>query len=340
MTETPESPDRPAWDVASAAYFDPTTMAMTPPAEHLRPAADPFTPVSPPADPFTPVASPVDPFASVASPADPDGTVVVGRFEPARQQQHYPAGPSDWPAADGFGTTEQLQPLPPLPPGRGYGKLPVIVAALAVLLVAGAAGGVVLMRASDRTDAAGTDPTPPVTPTDTVTTEVTPTETVTTDYTPTTESTPTGSTPTESTPTVDPQEAALTRLESLRAQDLGTVTFDSRFVAQIASKYPGVSDPYQTAADGTHTFQLSDILAEHERLRSEHGDTEHPVILLKSTDYGKQQLVGGEPLWVTFAVGEFPDKAAVLAWCSTHFGHLSPTELKNQCDSRNLRPVT
>jgi hypothetical protein len=255
-------------------------------------------------------------------------------------------------ALTGSAVPEQLQPVPV---GKGYGRLPVIVAALAVLLIAGVIGGVALMRSSGGTDADGlvADPAPQVIPAETVPTDVTPTETVLTDLTPTgmfpTDVTPTGTATTDATPsgdpsiestaTTDPQEEALAQLEALREQDLGTVTFDGRLVAQIASKYPGISDPYQTAADGSHTFQNSDILAEHQRLRTEHADSGHAVILLKSTDYGKRQLIGGQALWVTFVVGDFPDKAAVRAWCSSHFGQLSATELKNHCDARNLRPA-
>ncbi len=245
-------------------------------------------------------------------------------------------------ALTGPAVPEQLRPVPV---GKGYGRLPVVVTALAVLLIAGAIGGVALMRSSGSTDADGpvADPAPQVTPAETVRTEVTSTETVRTEVAPTataaTDTTPSGDPSIESTATADPQEEAVAQLEALREQDLSTVTFDGRLVAQIASKYPGISDPYQTAADGSHTFQSSDILAEHQRLRAEHTDAGHAVILLKSTDYGKRQLIAGQPLWVTFVVGDFPDKAAVRAWCSRHFGKLSATELKNHCDARNLRPA-
>jgi hypothetical protein len=233
-------------------------------------------------------------------------------------------------ALSGPAAPEQLQPIPT---GQSHRKLPLIVAALAVLLIAGAIGGVVLMRSSDRNGASGPviEPMPLVTSTETVTTDPTPTETPT--------PTPSDYPSTEATATTDPQEEALAELEAVREQDLATVTFDGQLVAQIASKYPGISDPYQTAADGSHTFQNSDILAEHQRLRAEHGDADHPVILLKSTDYGKRQLIAGQPLWVTFVVGDFPDKASVRTWCAGHFGHLPATELKNHCDARNLRPA-
>lgn len=62
------------------------------------------------------------------------------------------------------------------------------------------------------------------------------------------------------------------------------------------------------------------------------------MILVKSTDYGKRQLVAGQPLWVTFVIGDFPGKQAVLDWCAGHFGHLPADEFTNQCQPRNLRP--
>jgi hypothetical protein len=270
---------------------------------------------SPPADPtvpFDPMTLPMTGAANTFNTHNPAG---YGGAAPGRPQTYGVAQPASGAAQ-------------PVPRATRYGRLPLIVAALAVLLLAGSIGGVLLLRSGDRArtpdggSAGGGLQQLPAT--ETVATQVAPTEAVTTPP------------PSES---ADPQAEALAKLEELREQGLAAVTFDGRFAAQIASKYPGVTDRFQVAADGTHTFQATDILAEHERLRDEHGDDEHPVILVKSTDYGKRQVTAaGEPLWVTFVIGDFANRQAVLDWCASHFGDLSADELRNQCDSRNLRP--
>lgn len=223
---------------------------------------------------------------------------------------------------------------------RSANRLPVIVLAVALLVLAATAGGIVLQRNQNSTGEPAAGPgtqtvaadTPPP---ETQLTEAQPTETQPTE----TQSTVPegGSTGLEPTEAADPQAEALAELEELRQQDVATVVPAGQFVAQIASKHPGIEDPLQTAADGSHTFQAGDILAEHQRLREAHGDAEHPIILLKSTDYGKRQLKDGQPLWVTFAVGDFPDKQSVLDWCADQFSDLTGTELRNQCDARTLR---
>ncbi|WP_433795159.1 hypothetical protein [Actinoplanes sp. CA-252034] len=325
---TASSDEQPTRAVGTSEdHFDPTTMPMTGRAE--------------PTVPFDPTTMAMTGPAA-AQPPEHHGNVETSAFAPEDGLRRPPpveskAGRYGPPVGPG----DAPDRLEPVPEPKGYGRLPLIVAALAVLLIAGAVGGVALTRSSGRDDAGGpvTESAPQATPTETLPTETegTPTETATTGFA--SGVSPGGYASTGATATADPQEEALAQLEAIRQEDLGTVSFDGQFVAQIASKYPGVNDPYQSAADGTHTFQVSDILAEHQRLRAEHGDAEHPVILLRSTDYGKRQLVGGQPLWVTFVVGGFPDKESVLTWCSSHFGNLSATELKNHCDSRNLRPA-
>jgi len=264
------------------------------------------------------------------------------------------AGPPRWsgePPATPFG----MPPAAPITDPPGYGepapepwqpvvttgtnRLPVIVLAAAVLLLAVTAGGIVLFRNLDSGGGQAAGPGTPTAPAETQPYEALPPEAQPTENVPP-ENLPTGvpsPTTLESADAADLQAGALAELEQLRQQDVATVVPAGQFVAQIASKHPGIRDPLQTTADGSHVFQATDILAEHQRLRAEHGDTEHPVILLKSTDYGKRQLKDGQPLWVTFAVGDFPDKQAVLDWCADQFSDLGPTELKNQCDARTLR---
>ncbi|GID31991.1 hypothetical protein [Paractinoplanes brasiliensis] len=147
-------------------------------------------------------------------------------------------------------------------------------------------------------------------------------------------------TPTEATvaPVEETEEAALAELEELAAQGLTQVSFRGQYAAQIASKYPGIHDKLQTTAAGSHTFTAADIRDEHRQLASAHSSPEHPVILLRSTDYGKRQQVNGRHLWVTFAIGDFPDRQSVLDWCDNQFAELTADERANQCAVRKLNP--
>lgn len=139
-------------------------------------------------------------------------------------------------------------------------------------------------------------------------------------------------------PVPDPESDALATLDALAGRGLAEVSLNGQVVAQIASKYPGIHDEFQTTADGSHTFAATDILAEHEQLRSDPANGSARVVLLKSTDYGKRQVVNGRPLYVTFALGDFGNAADVSAWCDKRFAELSAPARKNQCAARTLRP--
>lgn len=137
--------------------------------------------------------------------------------------------------------------------------------------------------------------------------------------------------------TVDPEAAALGRLDAIARRDLAGIVLDGRYVAQLASKNPGIHDPLQTTADGSHTFRATDILAEHERLRGDKANGAADVVLLRSDAYGKRQLHNGAPLYVTFALGDFSAAADVRAWCAARFPDLNRTARDNQCAVRRLR---
>jgi hypothetical protein len=139
------------------------------------------------------------------------------------------------------------------------------------------------------------------------------------------------------TTTLDPEAVALERLEELAREGLAGVVLDGRPVAQLASKNPGIDDPLQTTADGSHTFQAVDILAEHERLRDDPANGDARVLLLRSDTYGKRQLLNGAPLYVTLALGDFSGAADVRRWCAGRFPELSATARDNQCAVRRLR---
>ena len=134
------------------------------------------------------------------------------------------------------------------------------------------------------------------------------------------------------------QATALATLRQLRVQDIGTIAFDGEYVAQLASKSVGITDPLQVAANGTHTFRATDILVEHDRLAAGNNLGAHLVLVL-STDYGKRQLYHGEPLWVTFALANFGSASAVSSWCHRRFPTLSGDRLEDQCAVRRLEPI-
>ncbi|MEW2475942.1 hypothetical protein AB0875_19310 [Micromonospora gifhornensis] len=136
----------------------------------------------------------------------------------------------------------------------------------------------------------------------------------------------------------DPEDLALAQLHQFRQQDLPTVSLAGQYVAQMASKTVGIVDRNQIAANGSHTFYAEDILAEHLDLRNRF-DGETQVVLLLSTDYGRQQLYEGEPLWITLALPPGSSKEAVARWCANQFPQLTGTDLDNQCVPRRLNPV-
>jgi hypothetical protein len=244
-----------------------------------------------------------------------------------------------WPDPPSWGPPASGQPAwivseatsgQPSAPGRNRRPLIVAAAVLVVLIVAGGGGWFFTHR--DKTPVAG----PPVIPTTvapapdptTLPTTAYPTEDATTTY-PTEEPTTV-----ETTPVADPEQDALRQLDQISAQDLNQVTFDGRYVAQVASKNPGTYDKFQSTASGSHTFQATDILAEYEQLRGDLGGSR--VVLLKSTDFGTHQLYHGAPLYVTFYLGHFGSAAAVRSWCASTFPSLSSDALADQCAVRKM----
>lgn len=137
---------------------------------------------------------------------------------------------------------------------------------------------------------------------------------------------------------MDAEQAALVKLESLRAADVQLVTLNGQWVAQLASKVPGIYDELQMTDSGSHTFMAVDILAEHGRLRSA-DNVGAQVFLLKSTDYGERKLYNGEPMWVTFATRPFSSSQDVQAWCTRRFPDLSGAALQNACAPRQLDAI-
>jgi hypothetical protein len=229
-------------------------------------------------------------------------------------------------------------------PVAGRGRLLIVAGAIVALLFAGGGVGMALHARNAPQQSTGgqaVDDQPGIpavvdTTTDPAAPDPVEPDPVTPDPTTPDPTTPDRTTPDPTTP--DPEADALASLEQTYEQDRDSVAFNGRYAAQIASKYPGIVDKLQTAADGTHTFQATDILAEYQQLSTAHDSSEHPVVLLKSTDYGKRQRLDGHFLWVTFAVGDFPDAQSVHRWCNAQFASLSTTERENQCAVRRLEP--
>lgn len=215
------------------------------------------------------------------------------------------------------------------PPDRGGpGRLVLAAVAVVVVLVAAAGGAWWLFRPEDEappvaaTSAPTVDePAPP--PAD----EPPPPPTA-------------DPTPVEPPATLDPEAEALAQLDEISRRDLTGVRLDGRHVAQLASKNPGIPDPLQTTAAGSHVFAATDILDEHRRLRDDPANGDVRVVLLKSTDYGRAQTRNGAPLYVTFALGDFAGPDDIRSWCRERFPDLTAEQRENQCAPRRLRPLS
>ncbi len=138
-------------------------------------------------------------------------------------------------------------------------------------------------------------------------------------------------------PPPDPQQVAVASLDALAAQDLQVMTFRRQPVAQLASKSVGIVDPLQVAADGTHTFAATDILAEYQTLR-DNPIFGNEVVLLKSTDFSTRTLHNGSPLYVTFAMEPFTSLTDVALWCAQQFASLDTPHRLDACTARTLDP--
>jgi hypothetical protein len=158
---------------------------------------------------------------------------------------------------------------------------------------------------------------------------------------------PSGETPTVLPPpaaptTVSPEQLqaqAAAQLGAMRQASLARLPLDSRWVAQVASKSVGISDPLQTAQNGTHVFQATDILAESQAAVTKVGGDASKVYLVQGTDFGKRsQAPNGLPYWITLVDAGFASKDNVTQWCHTAFAALTPEQLADTCAPRQLTP--
>ncbi|WP_432498223.1 hypothetical protein [Kineococcus auxinigenes] len=132
-------------------------------------------------------------------------------------------------------------------------------------------------------------------------------------------------------------EQALATLQELRAQGLAEHPPQGQWVAQLAAKSVGTTDPVQTAANGSSTFYATDILEQTRRIasRTAGGD----VFVLASTDFAPGTVdARGNPYWTTFATGPFADAGDVRTWCDSVFADVPERERVNACFPEQLLP--
>ena len=140
-------------------------------------------------------------------------------------------------------------------------------------------------------------------------------------------------------PTVDPETAALDELTAMRSASVSRLPYDSRWVAQVASKSVGITDPLQTTQTGSHTFMAADILAESLQARQTVANPAQNVYVVWGTDFGKRsQAPNGLPYWITLVDAGFASKDNVTQWCHTAFAALTPQQLADTCAPRQLTP--
>ena len=232
--------------------------------------------------------------------------------------------------------------------GRGRAWVPLVIAAIGVVTAAVFLGFILLpggLRAAGRAT-----PAPPVTSattTDSAVATAVPSAAPSSLPAPSALRTPgvSGSSPVvPSDPSAEDDTALNAYAEAVltdqRRVDRTLVDLDGQWSAMLASKYDGVKDPLQTTASGSPVFRSADIMAAHYRLRDTiQTDTGIPVVLARSTDFGKAVTVDGKPLWVTLAVGEWSSADEVRSWCAGAFPDLSSDQLANQCvPARLTRP--
>lgn len=174
-------------------------------------------------------------------------------------------------------------------------------------------------------------PTSAAAPTPTATVIPTPTVTVT--------AAPTPAVAVTAVAPVGPSAQARTQMDQAYAASRTAFAADGRWAAQLASKWVGIVDPNQVAADGSHTFGAVDIWREYSQARDRFGPE---VLLLQSTDMGKQLSFPGkpdsEPMWLTVYYGSFADRASATQWCHQTFPSMAADQVVNFCFAKQAVP--
>lgn len=139
---------------------------------------------------------------------------------------------------------------------------------------------------------------------------------------------------------IDPEEAARSELQKLRASSLEVFAPHEQWIVQLASKWHGIVDLEQTTKKGSHTFTVVDILSEYRELRQRFGDS---VILITSTDFAKQikypRKPANEPLWTTiYDPGDLDSREDAEDWCLSAYPNLDKTSRMNVCLPKQATP--
>ncbi|PRY13892.1 hypothetical protein [Kineococcus rhizosphaerae] len=231
--------------------------------------------------------------------------------------EEFGAGPA--PAATDTAPAAAPQVVPsPRPPRRPRGLqvtaavLSVVLLALLGLLAARSLTGPAAAPGPEAVPGSGTPAAPPVTPVGSAAAD-----------------------PPAGTAAAD--AAATSELERLRERGLATHPPRGQWVAQLAAKSVGTTDPVQTAANGSSTFYAADILAQSREIAS--GVAGGDVFVLRSTDFGTGLVdARGNPYWATLAAGPFADSDDVRAWCDSMFARVPADERGNACLPKQLTP--
>lgn len=142
--------------------------------------------------------------------------------------------------------------------------------------------------------------------------------------------------PPVTTTSLSAEQVALGQLAELRAVSLPRLPTDGRWVAQVASKTVGITDPLQVAQNGSHTFYAVDILAESNGIRTIVANPSE-VLVVQSTDFGQRKVAAdGQAYWVTLVDANFSGQADVAAWCASTFATLDQEQRDNACWPRTL----
>ena len=141
------------------------------------------------------------------------------------------------------------------------------------------------------------------------------------------------------TPSKDPNETAKRSLDSLVQADSSSLSYDGRYVAQLASKALGTVDPLDPPPSGSPTWTWLDIHAQHMALRQD-PRLSGGVRVLFSTSFGAAvRTQDGQPYYVTIYDGGFSSASSVESWCQSTFAELPADVLANSCVAARLKPA-
>jgi hypothetical protein len=274
----------------------------------------------------------------------------AGHATGATPAQPQPGGPqaakplAPWAAAAGpAGTRPAAAPARPVtapPAGQGQGVGRRVLAGVLVVLLVGAAVAVTwfVQRDDGTQPAASSGYGSPLSPTTSARASDQSSEDAESSApsSPTPSGRATPSTSATPTPAVPPEQQALAELQALRASSLPRLILDGRWVAQVASKSVGITDPLQVAANGSHTFYAVDILAESRAAVASVADSSS-ILVLQSVDFGKRSVAAdGQPYWVTIVDAGFSSSDDVDLWCARTYPTLTADQLANACAARTL----